>query len=364
VDIASIRFYSTFAGSGLADKDKHPIFVQVYSHSQPLQYFTLRFGLYPMLLSAIPYEQFHQIIADLPNDWRSNYLRCLNLVPEDLAIFQRIEDAVVKQIGNTEVQHGKTIPANTTSDLDLLDDNRGLLYMQVHYHLESWLFLCDRMPEFAKKNVRVCYVEMAKIALTPLFLEFERTGDEAVLKEHLDIYNLTMTDLIPLFYQLAVSAKRHGILVLPVDSSTATGEEVSSMEKLNAWNQRRNNLVAANISIYQHERNHPKFVALYGAMHLPIAKKLNVPSVLLRTDGRAVSFNLQRIKSEHLENSFELIDFKDVDLVAKLPSLRPKKPCCSLFRFGLFSVLATSLVYNIVKRLQVSDEQYNLYKLP
>ena len=305
-------------------------------------------------------------ILDLSNDWRSNYLRCLNLVPENLAIFQRFEDAVVQQISNAWVQQSKTIPirVNSPSDLDMLDDNHGLLYLNLHCHLESWLFFFDRMPEFARKNVRVCYMEMAKIALAPLFLEFERTGDEAFLKEHLEIYNITMIELIPLFYQLAVCAKRNGITVIPVDSSTSTADDVTSMEKLNAWNQRRDNLIAANISISQGERNHPKFVALYGAMHFPLAKKLNIPSVLLRTDGRAVSLNSKRIESDQLENAFNLIDMKDVDLVANLPSIRQKKACCSLFRFGLFAVVATSLVYGIVKRLQSPDEQQNHYKLP
>ncbi len=167
VDIASIQFFSTFAGSGLADKDKRPIFVQIYSLPQPLQYITLRYGLYTMLLTAIPYEQFHQIIAGLPNDWRSDYLRCLNLNPKDLAIFQRLEDAVVQQIRITEIQQRKTIStmANSVNDLDLLDHNCGIFYLQVHQHLESWLFLCDRMQAFARKNVSICYIEMAKLAL-------------------------------------------------------------------------------------------------------------------------------------------------------------------------------------------------------
>ncbi len=358
VDITSIRFHSTFSGSGLTDKNGRPFFVQIYSPSQPLQYFTLKMGILPQLLTAIPYEQFHQMIAGLPNDWKTDYLKCLNLVSDDLTNFQRREDAIVQQINDTFVQQRKTIPLrqNFLSDVALLEDNLGLFYMHNHYHLESWHFLCDKMAEFARKNVSVCYVEMSNIALSPLFLEFERTGDAGFLKEHLDMYNLTMTELPSLFYHLAISAKHHGVSVIPVDSSVSTANDLATFENLFAWNKRRDNLIAANISIYQRERNHPKFIALFGSMHLPVAKKLNVPSVLMKTDGQAISINTKRVESGNLDASLELLDLNDVDIVVELSSKKPKKACCSLFRFGLFAVVATSLVYGVVRRLQSADD--------
>lgn len=355
VDLSSIRFYSTFAGCGLADKAKQPIFIQVYTLPQPFQYFLDWIGIQPMLLSAIPYEQLCQIINALPNDWQAIYLKCLHPIPDNLKIFQAQEAAIVRRAVNTQAQAVKTIPQQRPSitDIDLLECNVGLFYLHNHMHLESWLFLCDRMGELARRNVKYFYVEMDKILLSPLFAEFHRTGNEALLQEHFEMHNLAMPELIPLFYQLIVTAKRHGISVLPVDSGTTTPEDFSTVEKVFSSNQRRDKLIAANVSLCQQQYNNPKFIALFGALHYSAAQKLNVPAALMLTDGKAVSINTKRHPSAELNDPFEI---NEKDMVIKLPSMRPKKPCCSLLRFGLFSIAATAAVLGAaVKLLQFSD---------
>ena len=175
----------------------------------------------------------------------------------------------------------KVIDNEETIIAELLKNHDGLCIGEIHKSLASKKFLIDNMAELKKQGVTTLFLEHlfsdTQTSLLNEYLDPLCTEMPPLLSRHLDHLDKghglrNIVDDNPYSFKgLIMSAKKHGMRIIPIDTSISyerDKNQIDSQDKHTSRCVMMNYIAAQQFSKFKADHSHNKYVFFVGSAHI------------------------------------------------------------------------------------------------